>query len=285
MKNYFSSFSPYGSTNWNHAFALANTLSPAPDLVLFFTDGNPTSWGWGGRGNYYPYDACTDASTTQPPELYNAMIEANILKGKGAHIFGMGVGEVDEDQLIKVTGSLEYDPSNSSHTIANRDWYYSEDFSALEEDIKDLVGRMCPDVDCAMNLPACPGESNGSIKVSVTVSGSYSYTVTGPVTKSGNATGDSNNEFVIGELPAGDYVVSVTIPNGSCPVTAICETSITSLGCSINGQTNVTCYEGSDGSVTVKGSGGDRKSTRLNSSHVAISYAVFCLKKKKTNEY
>src|SRR5439155_27209450 len=27
--------------------------------------------------------------------------------------------------------------------------------------------------------------------------------------------------------------------------------------------------------------GGDRKSTRLNSSHVAISYAVFCLKKKK----
>src|SRR3989442_13985888 len=27
----------------------------------------------------------------------------------------------------------------------------------------------------------------------------------------------------------------------------------------------------------------DRKSTRLNSSHVRISYAVFCLKKKKTN--
>src|SRR5690625_3162124 len=29
---------------------------------------------------------------------------------------------------------------------------------------------------------------------------------------------------------------------------------------------------------------GDRKSTRLNSSHVAISYAVFCLKKKKKKE-
>src|SRR5690606_41449929 len=27
---------------------------------------------------------------------------------------------------------------------------------------------------------------------------------------------------------------------------------------------------------------GDRKSTRLNSSHVKISYAVFCLKKKKS---
>src|SRR5690606_40170287 len=30
-----------------------------------------------------------------------------------------------------------------------------------------------------------------------------------------------------------------------------------------------------------QGIGQDRKSTRLNSSHVKISYAVFCLKKKK----
>src|SRR2546426_4007303 len=28
----------------------------------------------------------------------------------------------------------------------------------------------------------------------------------------------------------------------------------------------------------------DRKSTRLNSSHLVISYAVFCLKKKKIND-
>src|SRR5258705_3912856 len=30
---------------------------------------------------------------------------------------------------------------------------------------------------------------------------------------------------------------------------------------------------------------GDRKSTRLNSSHLGISYAVFCLKKKKNTQY
>src|SRR6267143_5256861 len=38
------------------------------------------------------------------------------------------------------------------------------------------------------------------------------------------------------------------------------------------------------GSVSAAGSRGrssDRKSTRLNSSHSSISYAVFCLKKKK----
>src|SRR5690625_6477203 len=50
------------------------------------------------------------------------------------------------------------------------------------------------------------------------------------------------------------------------------------LGLSVLGsQISVPCV-GSSSSE-----GGDRKSTRLNSSHVAISYAVFCLKKKKTN--
>src|SRR5689334_24590528 len=37
------------------------------------------------------------------------------------------------------------------------------------------------------------------------------------------------------------------------------------------------------GAIAVRRSGIDRKSTRLNSSHSSISYAVFCLKKKKKN--
>src|SRR5690606_41663460 len=36
--------------------------------------------------------------------------------------------------------------------------------------------------------------------------------------------------------------------------------------------------------IFVSGLSRDRKSTRLNSSHVKISYAVFCLKKKKRYE-
>src|SRR4051812_49502067 len=38
------------------------------------------------------------------------------------------------------------------------------------------------------------------------------------------------------------------------------------------------------GSLADEHSGRDRKSTRLNSSHMSISYAVFCLKKKKKKE-
>src|SRR2546422_5703263 len=37
--------------------------------------------------------------------------------------------------------------------------------------------------------------------------------------------------------------------------------------------------------VRVHPSGGDRKSTRLNSSHGYISYAVFCLKKKNKHRH
>src|SRR3712207_7876833 len=40
---------------------------------------------------------------------------------------------------------------------------------------------------------------------------------------------------------------------------------------------------GHDAAVGGDARGRDRKSTRLNSSHANISYAVFCLKKKKTN--
>src|SRR5687768_17906605 len=38
------------------------------------------------------------------------------------------------------------------------------------------------------------------------------------------------------------------------------------------------------GAVLVHGAKADRKSTRLNSSHGYISYAVFCLKKKKKKQ-
>src|SRR5699024_12419538 len=43
------------------------------------------------------------------------------------------------------------------------------------------------------------------------------------------------------------------------------------------GRASVNGYDIAKDTIAVR----DRKSTRLNSSHVSISYAVFCLKKKK----
>src|SRR3989442_10906013 len=52
-----------------------------------------------------------------------------------------------------------------------------------------------------------------------------------------------------------------------CPIYATCRTTFTKIGIKLS-------WAAATGAR-------DRKSTRLNSSHVRISYAVFCLKKKK----
>src|SRR5687768_17941810 len=50
----------------------------------------------------------------------------------------------------------------------------------------------------------------------------------------------------------------------------------------VSGQTVTVDYFTSDNTATAGSEYTDRKSTRLNSSHGYISYAVVCLKKKKT---
>src|SRR3989442_6447217 len=49
-----------------------------------------------------------------------------------------------------------------------------------------------------------------------------------------------------------------------------------------NGRRVIGAYHSHPASAPTPSDSEDRKSTRLNSSHVRISYAVFCLKKQKT---
>src|SRR3712207_7864312 len=76
------------------------------------------------------------------------------------------------------------------------------------------------------------------------------------------------------------------------PYTTLFRSSPTGFGCWVEMSTPTSCITrtaygltSSAGSApalhTLTPGGKDRKSTRLNSSHANISYAVFCLKKKK----
>src|SRR5256885_4871122 len=60
------------------------------------------------------------------------------------------------------------------------------------------------------------------------------------------------------------------------------------IAAAITGQTGqavvVDNRPGGSGVIAVQALQADRKSTRLNSSHLVISYAVFCLKKKKKTQ-
>src|SRR5699024_12593294 len=61
----------------------------------------------------------------------------------------------------------------------------------------------------------------------------------------------------------------------------ICVNKIGSYDCYCQpGFTGLKCNEDINECLSQPCKNGDRKSTRLNSSHVSISYAVFCLKKK-----
>src|SRR5207249_12044044 len=63
----------------------------------------------------------------------------------------------------------------------------------------------------------------------------------------------------------------------------ISEAMLTSGPSSTGGSTRASAAIEALPCVQKPGRASDRKSTRLNSSHVSISYAVFCLKKKKKN--
>src|SRR5438034_6207805 len=73
-------------------------------------------------------------------------------------------------------------------------------------------------------------------------------------------------------------LVAATAPLGLVPAAAAAQATL-SCPAMAQGDRQFVAELTTDATVTTPGS--DRKSTRLNSSHTVISYAVFCLKKKK----
>src|SRR2546422_2559631 len=69
------------------------------------------------------------------------------------------------------------------------------------------------------------------------------------------------------------------------PYTTLFRSPGATLGGQNNRFNNIQIDGGVNNDVFGLAATGDRKSTRLNSSHGYISYAVFCLKKKKKRRY
>src|SRR5688572_32554855 len=77
----------------------------------------------------------------------------------------------------------------------------------------------------------------------------------------------------------GSIIAAVARRPGAAPVVAIASAAAP-RGTAVEAQFD----EPSRDAGALEPREGDRKSTRLNSSHSQISYAVFCLKKKKHNK-
>src|SRR5262245_61375323 len=106
------------------------------------------------------------------------------------------------------------------------------------------------------------GVANAQIKVTNVVTG-----------ETRGATSQVNGAYIVPLLPPGNYRVEVaqsgfkSAARAGLPVN-VTETTKLDVRLEVGAITETMAIE-------------DRKSTRLNSSHLGISYAVFCLKKKK----
>src|SRR5207249_9832642 len=76
-----------------------------------------------------------------------------------------------------------------------------------------------------------------------------------------------------------DLPVALNLPHGLPPCAPCDPASV--LNIDRAALHNASASAATASTLMLGGVVGDRKSTRLNSSHVSISYAVFCLKKKK----
>src|SRR5699024_11499769 len=107
-----------------------------------------------------------------------------------------------------------------------------------------------------------------------------------PTTSRGS--GRSNNALIVVVIPAPQPSYIERIYETTCPrpVAQVFEHSSAQASGHPLGQHVRTRVHAVDPRVLAEWVSArlDRKSTRLNSSHVSISYAVFCLKKKKHRE-
>lgn len=158
VQNYFNDvaplggqyYMPLGGTNWHAAMSTADALDPA-DLVLFFTDGQPTAW------NTIATDYCGNGSTTQTPEIVNPVKISNKLKQEDTHMFMLGVGGVTQANLIAMSGPIEYQAG--VNTIGNSDFSIGN-FEDLADDLEEFVLDLCSTpfrVTKTVNGPACNG--------------------------------------------------------------------------------------------------------------------------------
>ena len=218
------SYNPGSNTNWEDAMHLVDSFSTTPDIILFFTDGQPTSWGQGIN------NTCGSGGSTERPEIVNPMKLANKLKDEGAHMFMLGVGGVTETNLINMSGPVEFESGTNS--IATSD-YTLGSFVSLADDLAAFAQDLCPFSECTQ-VPACPGESNGQIIVNIEnapagtlFKWSYEEFYTS-VTDSGSTTLDP---FIITDLPSGLYDVSleVEVSAGCIRPASGCIIEVTSL--------------------------------------------------------
>ncbi|MEO0873109.1 MAG: hypothetical protein AAFY48_00740, partial [Bacteroidota bacterium] len=209
-----------GGTNWQAALYLADLL-PISDLLLFFTDGNPTAWTPDISMIGSSYDFCTAGNTTEEAEMYNAVQLSNKIKNEGTHMFVLAVGGgLNINNVEDISGTIEYDPNGvgDETMLATADYFQEHNFDDLQECLEHFAQNLCPVIDPVCNsTPACNG-NDGTITIDFAndVDPPYVYSING-----GTPMMSNTEPIVIMGLTPGNYTIDVMggtgcIREGTC---------------------------------------------------------------------
>ena len=136
-------------TNWQDAFLTQRTAVPnyssgpaglpsdPPDFLLFFTDGDPTIRNGGAFAN--------DEASWNGLNLTTAVTEANLIKGQGTRIIGIGVGSIASSQgsinrLKSVSGPIQ---AGANPNPLTDDVIITANFDALSTIFRNLALSLC----------------------------------------------------------------------------------------------------------------------------------------------
>ncbi|MGJ8594028.1 MAG: vWA domain-containing protein, partial [Aquaticitalea sp.] len=215
-----------GGTNWQAALLRANAL-PAADLLLMFTDGQPTTYTPDHTLPGSSYDFCGDGASTQPAETYNAAVLANVIKGKGTHMFVLGVGNAIAGSIPSISGNDVY--NSSINSIATSDYEIDANINNIAACFRNLAKSLCPIIVDIDGSSICEDASNGTIDVSLATLATGPFTVT---VRQGTTTVQSfitpSKDFTISNLVAGNYNVRVQA-NGTCYTDGNANTTVSTI--------------------------------------------------------
>ncbi|MEX1188317.1 MAG: hypothetical protein WED33_03600, partial [Bacteroidia bacterium] len=204
--NPVSSGSCVGWTNWEDA--LEEVIGLEGDLVIFFTDGNPTAYNRSGEcGVRTPNDDNYSASEA----LDRAIAEANIIKGQGKHMFTVGIGsDLNVNNIQDISGDDNFADNGNIFT----DDYSVGDFDDLAAQLAAVVNVICGtelEIEKTVSQSGvCSGEQ---VTFTITVTntgGSFDFNAINVRIEDVFPNGFSNLQ-IVGPVPAGASITGNTL--------------------------------------------------------------------------
>ncbi|MCP4089458.1 MAG: VWA domain-containing protein, partial [Gammaproteobacteria bacterium] len=205
----------YG-TNWHAAMVLADNLSPRPDLVLFFTDGDPTMYCPIASQPLTSYSTCGSGTSTQPPEIYNPVMVANSMKEEGTHMFILGVGTIGSSSISRIqaiSGTTAFNSAGSGDAanVATADYAITSNFNDMQASLQEFVANLCPFLTSCDPTHTCDGSSDGTITVDFADDATTPFFVS---LDGATAIETSSSSYTFTGLSAGSYTITASESSG-----------------------------------------------------------------------